>query len=203
MKRIDLRSLGRALVGEVPPKNQQFSDHYYGKIPRKIYDMICEVEKELLQIGIPFKTKHNEVAPNQFEFCSIYEEAGKAIDHNMIAMDILKETFDRHGFAALLHEKPFQGINGSGKHANWSLSYINQEGNVKNLFCVPAAEKVQERKIFKLVILLNLMAILRNTKLYLAAIASTGNELRLGGHEAPPRIISVFLGSTISSIIDG
>lgn len=103
MKREDLRYTGRALIGPMGAKNQQFSDHYYAKLPHKIEDILKEVEGELLEIGIPFKTKHNEVANNQFEFCAIYEDAGKAIDHNLITMEILKEVFDKHGYTVLLH----------------------------------------------------------------------------------------------------
>jgi glutamine synthetase len=124
-QRQDLRYTGRTLIGSVGAKNQQFSDHYYAKLPHKIEDILKEVEGELLEIGIPFKTKHNEVANNQFEFCAIYEDAGKAIDHNLITMEILKEVFDKHGYTVLLHEKPFKELNGSGKHANWSINYVD------------------------------------------------------------------------------
>ena len=141
-----------------------------------------EVEVELIQIGIPFKTKHNEVGNNQFEFAAIYEDAGQSIDHNMITMDVLKDVFNKHGFEVLLHEKPFLGLNGSGKHANWSLNYTNEKGSVINLFKPPKADQKEETKLFKLFVLMNLMAIQRNNKLYLASIAGHGNEVRLGGH---------------------
>lgn len=125
-----------------------------------------------MEIGIPFKIKHNEVANNQFEFCAIYEEAGKAIFHNLITMQILKETFDRHGFAVLLHEKPFLNLNGSGKHANWSINYVGPNGEINNLFSVPQSE---DKQLFKLFVLLTLMAIRRNNALYFGAIAPPGN----------------------------
>ena len=125
LKRLDIRSTGRALINDVPPRHQQFSDHYYGKLPARVEDILKEVERELFEIGVPVKTRHKEVAINQFEFCPLYEDCGKAIDHNMITMEVLKEVFDRYGYAVLLHEKPFNHLNGSGKHCNWSLNYID------------------------------------------------------------------------------
>jgi glutamine synthetase len=153
-----------------------------------------------LELGVPVKTRHNEVALNQFEFCPLFLEAGKSIDQNMILMEVLKEAFARRGFEVLLHEKPFLNMNGSGKHHNWSLNYINKEGNIVNLFKVPKVD--QDPTLFKLFVLINLAAIANNSKLYMGAIGTNGNELRLGGHEAPPRIISVFLGSAVSNVID-
>lgn len=154
----------------------------------------------MLELGVPVKTRHNEVALNQFEFCPLFLEAGKSIDQNMILMEVLKEAFARRGFEVLLHEKPFLNMNGSGKHHNWSLNYINKEGNIVNLFKVPKVD--QDPTLFKLFVLINLAAIANNSKLYMGAIGTNGNELRLGGHEAPPRIISVFLGSAVSNVID-
>ena len=199
-KRLDIRTTGRALIGKMPPKNQQFSDHYYGKIPRKVEEAFDAVEKELLEIGIPCKTRHKEVAPNQFEFCPLFEEAGKTIDHNMILMEIMKETFHERGLEVLLHEKPFANLNGSGKHCNWSLNFVDEHGNLNNLFSIP--KKKEDVLLFRLFVLIQLKALLKNGPLHLAAVAPTGNELRLGGHEAPPRIISAFLGSTVSEILD-
>ena len=159
-----------------------------------------EVEDELLELGVPVKTRHNEVSINQFEFCPLFLEAGKSIDQNMITMEILKESFNRRGLEVLLHEKPFLNMNGSGKHHNWSLNYIDQKGKIVNLFKVPKPD--EDPTLFKLFVLINLAAIANNSKLYLGSIAVNGNELRLGGHEAPPRIISVFLGSAVSNVID-
>lgn len=200
LKRIDIRSTGRALVGELPAKHQQFSDHYYGKIPHEIENILKEVEDELLELGVPVKTRHNEVSLNQFEFCPLFLEAGKTIDQNMILMEVLKEAFARRGYEVLLHEKPFLNMNGSGKHHNWSLNYVNKEGKIVNLFKVPKLG--EDKTLFQLFVLINLAAIANNSKLYMGAIATNGNEMRLGGHEAPPRIISVFLGSAVSNIID-
>lgn len=150
---------------------------------------------------MPCKTRHKEVAANQFEFCPLFEDAGKAIDHNMILMEILKERFADHGLVALFHEKPFIRHNGSGKHCNWSLNYVGEDGFLYNLFGNP--KKEEGKKLFRLFILIQLLAIYNHSKLYLSAVGVCGNELRLGGHEAPPRIISVFLGDTVSAIVDG
>lgn len=122
---------------------------------------------------MPVKTRHQEVAPNQFEFVPLYGDAGKTIDHNMIMMEIFKEKFDEHGLTALFHEKPFENINGSGKHANWSLNYVDQEGEIHNLFAVPKDEK--KLKVFKLFLLIQLKALLNHSKLYLASVSSCGN----------------------------
>jgi len=124
-KRQDLIFTGRTLVGRVGAKNQQFSDHYFAKIPSEIEAVLREVEHEFLELGMPFKTRHNEVANNQFEYACYYTDAGKAIDQNLFAMELLKELFEKKGYMALLHEKPFMEINGSGKHANWSISYVD------------------------------------------------------------------------------
>ena len=184
----------------MPPKHQQFSDHYYGKIPAKIEEALRAAEKELLEIGVPCKTRHKEVAPNQFEFCPLYEDTGKAIDHNMMLMEVLKEAFQERGLEVLLHEKPFANMNGSGKHCNWSLNYIDENGDVQNLFKIP--KRKEDVLLFRLFVLIQLKAILNHSKLYLATVGVPGNELRLGGHEAPPRIISAFLGSTVSEVLD-
>ena len=200
-KRIDIRSTGRALIGKMPPKHQQFADHYYSKLPAKVEDILTDIQKEFLEIGIPCKTRHKEVAPNQFELAPLFEEAGKTTDHNMILMEILKERFEDNGLVALFHEKPFANMNGSGKHHNWSLNYIDNAGKLVDLFSVPRDPKKID--LFRLMILIQLKAIKDHTKLYLSSVASCGNEKRLGGHEAPPRILSVFLGEAVSKIIDG
>ena len=200
-KRIDIRSTGRALIGKMPPKHQQFADHYYSKLPAKVEDILTDIQKEFLEIGIPCKTRHKEVAPNQFELAPLFEEAGKTTDHNMILMEILKERFEDNGLVALFHEKPFANMNGSGKHHNWSLNCIDNAGKLVDLFSVPRDPKKID--LFRLMILIQLKAIKDHTKLYLSSVASCGNEKRLGGHEAPPRILSVFLGEAVSKIIDG
>jgi glutamine synthetase len=202
LKRIDIRQCGRALVNDVPPRNQQFSDHYYGKLPAIVEDILSEVERELFELGVPVKTRHKEVALNQFEFCPLFEDVCKAIDHNMIMMEILREAFDRHGYVALFHEKPFAHQNGSGKHCNWSLNYIDEKGKPINIFKVPKSGSEKQKNLFKMFVLLNLNAIVNNGKLYMSSISTHANELRLGGHEAPPRIISSFLGDAVTQILD-
>lgn len=202
MKRLDIRSCGRALLNDVPPRNQQFSDHYYGKLPGIVEEVLSEVERELFEIGVPVKTRHKEVAINQFEFCPLFEDACKAIDHNMIMMEILREAFDRHGLVALFHEKPFNHLNGSGKHCNWSLNYIDEKGKPINIFKVPKQGTEKQKNLFKMFVLLNMQAIVDYGKLYMSSISTHANELRLGGHEAPPRIISSFLGDAVTQILD-
>ena len=202
LKRLDIRQCGRALLNDVPPRNQQFSDHYYGKLPSIVEEVLSEVERELFEIGVPVKTRHKEVAINQFEFCPLFEDACKAIDHNMIMMEILKEAFDRHGLVALFHEKPFNHLNGSGKHCNWSLNYIDEKGKPVNVFKVPKNGTEKQKNLFKMFVLLNLQAIVDYGKLYMSSISTHANELRLGGHEAPPRIISSFLGDTVTELLD-
>lgn len=201
LKRNDLRYAGRTMLGQVGAKHQQFSDHYYAKIPYEIEEILREVENEMLEIGIPLKTKHNEVANNQFEFACIYEDAGRSIDRNLFIMELLRETFKRHGYTVLLHEKPFRELNGSGKHANYSINYVTEDKKLKNLFSVPKGGDAVDLQLFKLFILLTLSSLKRNNALYFASIAVPGNEIRLGGHEAPPKIISAYLGATIDAII--
>lgn len=139
-KRLDLKHCGRSLIGKPAPKNQQFSDHYYGKIPTIVEEIFRDAERELLEIGVPCKTRHKEVAANQYEFCPLFEEAGKSIDHNLILMEILKERFRDRGLTALFHEKPFIQYNGSGKHCNYSFNYIGEDGAMYNLFGNPKNE---------------------------------------------------------------
>jgi glutamine synthetase len=205
--RPDLMFCGRALLGSVGAKNQQFSDHYYAKLPAEIEKIFWEVEKEFLEVGIALKTKHNEVALNQFEYAAVYCDAGKAIDQNLIAMQILKEAFNKGEYQVLFHEKPFLELNGSGKHANWSLGYVDKDGKVKNLFSPPSSEDEkkyeEEKQLFRLFILITLAALKNHSALFFSSVAPPGNEIRLGGHEAPPRIISAYLGRTVGDIIDG
>ncbi|MBQ1456094.1 MAG: glutamine synthetase III [Thermoguttaceae bacterium] len=194
LQRPDLVQTGRTLFGSAPAKHQQLEDHYFGSIHPRILAFMAEVENELWRLGIPAKTRHNEAAPAQFELASIFEEQNLSVDHNMLTMEILRQTAERHGLVCLLHEKPFSGVNGSGKHNNWSVSYGS-----RNL--LDPGDNPHENAIFLTV----LTAILRAVDLYSDLLRSTtagaGNELRLGAGEAPPEIISVFLGEQLTDII--
>ena len=198
MQRLDLHQTGRALLGRMPPHSQQFSDHYYSRLEPKIEQMLSEAEDELLEIGVPIKTRHKEVAPNQYEMCAVFEDASRCIDQNMIKMKILEEACDRHDLVPLWHEKPFGHLNGSGKHMNWSLEFYTSDNVRRNLF-IP---KSYDDQTFILTTLITLKALLNHQKLYLASVAVPGNEIRLGGHEAPPRIISAFVGKFVTSMIE-
>lgn len=193
--RPDLRALGRAIFAARPPKGQQMGDHYFGAIPEKVLRYLEDVEEEALKLGIPVKTRHNEVAPNQFEMVPIYEEANTGADHNQMLMDLLQDTARRHGMVCLLHEKPFLFFNGSGKHINWSL--IDSQN--RNLL-TPGKTKYT-RFVFLSFLAGFLTGINRHNDLIQSVLASPGNELRLGGHEAPPSIISIYLGEQLHSII--
>lgn len=156
-----------------------------------------KAEDELVEMGVPIKTRHKEVAPNQFEFCSVFEEAGHAVDHNILTMEVMKETFDQDGFTCLFHEKPFSNVNGSGKHINWSINYY-LDGKRRNLF---KPDDFND-DLFLLFTLIKLKAVFNNQKLYLSSVCVPGNELRLGGHEAPPRIMSAFLGDSVTAMVN-
>ena len=192
--RPDLRTLGRILFAAQPPKGQQMGDHYFGAIPEKVLRFLEEVEEEALKLGIPIKTRHNEVAPNQFEIAPIYEEANIAADHNQMLMDLLYDISRRHGMVCLLHEKPFAFFNGSGKHVNWSL----MDSNGKNL--LSSGDSRASRFIFLSVLTGFIVGINRHNDLIQSVLSSPGNDLRLGGHEAPPSIISVYLGDELHHI---
>lgn len=157
----------------------------------------------MLEIGIPFKTRHNEVAINQFEIACIYGETGITIDQNVLLMQIMKETFERYDLTVLFHEKPFRDINGSGKHANYNLAYVLKNGLIKNVFKKSSSDTPLDTLVYKLFMLIQLMAAMKHEKLYMTALATPGNEVRLGGHEAPPRIFSVFLGDGAANLLDG
>ena len=195
-KRPDLKTVGRLIFGARPPRGQQMGDHYMGAIPEPVLHFLEDVEEEALKLGIPVKTRHNEVAPNQFEIAPLYEEANIAADHNQLLMDLLIRVACSHGMACLLHEKPFAFFNGSGKHLNWSL--LDSSG--RNLF-TPGDSKTR-RLVFLSFLSGFLCGIHRHHDLLQAVLASPGNELRLGGHEAPPSIISVYLGEELQGIID-
>ena len=194
--RPDLLLTGRTLMGHDSAKNQQMEDHYFGSIPERVAAFMKELEIVALGLGIPCKTRHNEVAPNQFELAPIFEETNLAVDHNMLLMSQMKRVARKHGFRVLLHEKPFAGINGSGKHNNWSLS-------TDNGVLLHAPGKTPEQNLrFATFIVETLMGVYRHNGLLKASIMSATNAHRLGANEAPPAIISSFLGKQVSELLD-
>lgn len=194
--RPDLALTGRTLFGHASAKDQQLSDHYFGVIPERVIDFMREFEYEALRLAIPVRTRHNEVAPNQFECAPVFEEANVAIDHNQLLMLLLEKISKRHYYSVLLHEKPYANINGSGKHNNWSM----QTNTGDNLL---SPGKTPESNMQFLVFLVNILkAVNTNADILRAFIASAGNDLRLGGHEAPPAIISVFIGARITELLE-
>ncbi|MGM0504419.1 MAG: glutamine synthetase III [Bacteroidota bacterium] len=194
--RPDLYLTGRTLIGHASAKDQQLSDHYFGSISDRVKNFMCEFEVEAYKLGIPIKTRHNEVAPNQFECAPIYEEANLAVDHNQMLMTLMDKVARKHDFRVLFHEKPFKGINGSGKHNNWSL----QSNNKKNLL---SPGKTPKSNLQFLTFLINtIKAVHDYADILRASIAIAGNEHRLGAHEAPPAIMSVFIGSQLTSMLD-
>ncbi len=194
--RPDLVMTGRTLFGRMSAKGQQLEDHYFGSIPERVFTYMVDFENEALKLGIPLKTRHNEVAPSQFECAPIYEEINLAIDHNQLLVDLMEKVARRHNFKVLLHEKPYAGINGSGKHNNWSL--ITDTG--KNLL---APGKTPKNNLMFLTFLINtIKAVHEHADLLRASIASVSNDHRLGANEAPPAIISIFLGQQLDEILD-
>ena len=187
---------GRTLFGAPAPKGQELSDHYYGKIKEKVINFMSDVDVELWKLGVPSKTRHNEVAPNQFEIAPLFSVANLASDQNQIIMQTIEKTALRHNMVALLHEKPFEGVNGSGKHNNWSLS--TDDG--KNLFS--PGKDPQTNKRFLLFVSAVIEAVDRYYPLLRATTATATNDHRLGGHEAPPAIISIFLGDELTTILE-
>lgn len=194
--RPDLMMTGRTLMGHYSSKNQQLDDHYLGIIPERVLAFMTELEQEALKLGIPIKTRHNEVAPNQFELAPIYEEANLGSDHNQLLMSLMEQVAHHHHFRVLFHEKPFGGVNGSGKHCNWSLG-TNTGVNL----LAPGKNPYQNLQFVTFLVNV-LMAVHRHNGLLKASIASATNAHRLGGHEAPPAIISVFLGTQINEALD-
>ena len=194
--RPDLSLTGRTLLSHESAKNQQLEDHYFGSIPQRVLKFMEELEYECYALGIPVKTRHNEVAPNQFELAPIYEECNLAVDHNLLLMSVMEKVAKRHLFRVLLHEKPFKGINGSGKHNNWSI----QTDTEINLLS-PGKDKVENLRFVAFMVNI-LAAVHKNNGLLKASISSATNAHRLGAHEAPPAIISVFLGTQVSEILD-
>jgi glutamine synthetase len=194
--RPDLVLTGRTLFGHMSAKGQQLEDHYFGSIPERVFAYMVDFENEALKLGIPLKTRHNEVAPSQFECAPIYEEINLAIDHNQLLMDLMEKVARRHNFKVLLHEKPYAGINGSGKHNNWSL--ITDTG--KNLL---APGKTPKNNLMFLAFFVNtIKAVHEHADLLRASITSVSNDHRLGANEAPPAIISIFLGQQLDEILD-
>jgi glutamine synthetase len=194
--RPDLKICGRTLVGSIPPKHQQLDDHYFGQIPSRVLATIAETEIELYKLGVPMKTRHNEVAPAQFEMAPIFEESAVAVDHNLLTMQVLHRVAHRHKLKCLFHEKPFKGINGSGKHCNWSL-------------CTDAGENLLDPSVkpesnprFLLFFIATIYAVYKHGSLLRAGIATSSNEHRLGANEAPPGIVSVFLGDQLDEVLN-
>ena len=194
--RPDLVMAGRSVFGHTPARGQQLEDHYFGTIPTRVKDFMMDFEVEAHKLGIPVSTRHNEVAPGQFEVAPIFEEINKANDHNQLLMDVMDKVAEKHGFKVLFHEKPFAGVNGSGKHNNWSL--ITDTG--VNLF--QPSNSARENLQFLVFLVATVKAVYDNADLLRASIASASNDFRLGANEAPPAIMSVFLGETLSELLD-
>ena len=193
--RPDLLMTGRTVFGHAPAKGQQLEDHYFGAIPERFYAFMCDFEKESYKLGIPLRTRHNEVAPGQFECAPIYEETNLAVDHNTLLMDIMNRVAKRHNLKVLLHEKPFAGINGSGKHNNWSLA---TDTGVNLL----APGKTPKTNLMFLTFFINIIKAVHDyAELLRASIASAGNDHRLGANEAPPAIISIFIGKYLTDVL--
>ncbi|MBR1921763.1 MAG: glutamine synthetase III [Kiritimatiellae bacterium] len=195
LRRPDLLQTGRTVFGAAPAKHQQLEDHYFGAIKPRVLKFMTEVEERLWQLGIPAKTRHNEVAPAQFELAPMFEELNLACDHNMLVMEVLRQTAERNGLVCLLHEKPFDGVNGSGKHCNWSIAYGG-----RNL--LTPGDDPRENAIFLTVLLAIIRAIEMHADILRWTVAGAGNDHRLGANEAPPAIISVFLGDELNVVLD-
>lgn len=194
--RLDLLQTGRTLFGRKPAKHQQMEDHYFGAIKPRVVNFMCDLDRELWRLGVPSKTRHNEVCPGQFEIAPVFEELNLAVDHNMIVMEVLRDVADRHGFTCLLHEKPFAGVNGSGKHNNWSIT-----GPDGKHWLMPGANPHENAKFLTLICAL-MQAVDTHADLLRAAVASANNDHRLGANEAPPAIISIFLGEQLTTIFE-
>lgn len=194
--RPDIQLAGRTLLGHASAKGQQLDDHYFGSIPSRVMNYMRDLETESMLLGIPVKTRHNEVAPNQFELAPIFEEANLAVDHNSLLMDLMRKVAARHQFKVLFHEKPFKGVNGSGKHNNWSLA-TNTGVNLLSPGSTPM-KNLQFLTFF----INTIKAVHTHEELIRAAIASASNDHRLGANEAPPAIISVFIGSQLTDVLD-
>lgn len=194
--RPDLMLTGRTLMGHDSAKNQQMDDHYFGTIPERVQTFMKDLEIHALELGIPVKTRHNEVAPGQFELAPIFEECNLAVDHNMVLMALMKRVASRHGFRVLLHEKPFAGINGSGKHNNWSLATDT------GVLLHKSGKTAKDNLRFIVFVVETLMGVYKHNALLKASVMSATNDHRLGANEAPPAIISSFLGKQLSNILE-
>ncbi|MDB9963629.1 glutamine synthetase III [Vicingaceae bacterium] len=194
--RPDLVLTGRTVFGHIPAKGQELDDHYFGSIPERAHAFMVELEIECMKLGIPLKTRHNEVAPNQYEFAPIFEEANLAVDHNQLLMDMMEKIARKHNFRVLLHEKPFANVNGSGKHNNWSLS-TNTGVNL-----LSPGKNPKSNLQFLTFLINTIKAVHDNERLLRSSMATAGNEHRLGANEAPPAIISVFIGQELTKMLD-
>ena len=194
--RQDLLLTGRTLIGAASPKGQQLEDQYFGSIKDRVLNYMVDVGQQAAKLGIPVKTRHNEVAPSQYEFAPVFEESNIAADHNLLLMDIMKKIASKHGLVCLLHEKPFAGVNGSGKHVNWSMA----DDTGANL--LDPGKTPHENMFFLTVLSAVLRGVYRHADLLRASVATAGNEHRLGANEAPPAIVSVFLGESLNEILD-
>ncbi len=194
--RPDLINAGRTLFGAPPPKGQEFDDHYFGAIPERVLAFMLEVERELFKLGIPVKTRHNEVAPGQYEIAPMFEFANVATDHQQLIMITLKRVAEKYGMACLLHEKPFAGVNGSGKHVNWSMGSASQ-GNL-----LDPGDTPHDNAQFLLFCAAVIRAVHKYQGLLRAVVASASNDHRLGANEAPPAIISIFLGDQLTDVFE-
>ena len=195
MRRPDLLQTGRTVFGAAPAKHQQLEDHYFGAIKPRVLKFMSEVEDRLWRLGIPAKTRHNEVAPAQFELAPMFEDMNLAVDHNMLIMEVLRQTAEKNDLVCLLHEKPFEGVNGSGKHCNWSIAYGG-----RNL--LSPGSNPRENAIFITFLLAIIRAIEMHADILRETTAGAGNDHRLGANEAPPAIISVFLGDELNDVLD-
>ena len=195
-QRPDIMICGRTLVGAPAPKGQQLEDHYFGSIPQRVIAFMAEAEERLFELGVPVKTRHNEVAPGQFEIAPTYENANVAVDHQMITMSVLKETAERHGFACLIHEKPFAGVNGSGKHNNWAIATDT------GVNLLDPRDDTHTNMQFLTILCAVIRAVDVHAEFLRGAIASAANDHRLGANEAPPAIMSIFLGDMLTDILD-
>ncbi len=196
MARPDLVMAGRTVFGHAPARGQQLEDHYFGSIPSRVYDFMKDFEIECWKLGIPIRTRHNEVAPSQFEVAPLFEEVNAANDHNQLLMDVMNRVSERHDLQVLFHEKPFAGLNGSGKHNNWSL--ITSTG--VNLFAPSSSAK--DNLLFLTFFVTAIKAVYEQSDLLRASIATAGNDFRLGANEAPPAIMSVFIGKQMTAVLD-
>ncbi|MBK6487520.1 MAG: glutamine synthetase III [Gemmatimonadetes bacterium] len=199
--RPDLVMSNRTLIGAPPPRGQQLEDHYFGGIPERIQACIAEVEHELYKLGVPIMTRHNEVAPCQFEMAPFYEETEIAVDHNQLVMSVLRRVAMRHGLQAIVHEKPFDGVNGSGKHCNWAMA-ITSKNELDGINLLKPGRTPHQNIRFLVFLAAVLRGVHKHAGLLRAGIATSGNEHRLGANEAPPAIISVFMGKSLTRVIE-